>query len=374
MTVKPAANIGGIIEVLPHGAHGVEGATRKGGYINLQILAKTEVELNRAFDEVAAIGRVIEEATLEDSVDEEAEVEIAGGPEIAKGLNVVCMGKVTVGEVELEHFLNEVGAGGGSLEGEVDDIVTGPGTGFAKDSFWAGVVNFVVVGKFGTFFNAVTGECAGGFLDVVLGIIPFTEDKELEEFTGKIFVGFARRALIEVKVANHGGFATDAFTEVRIIELDALTKGFFVILEEEGLANFTLLNDENIVQKGHEFFLRAVGFIAGKTVPLDGILAEETFALAADIALGFTPFFAIFYAVNLSAALEEFVFKARQFGALGEWATGGKGGFDGFRNGAVERLSDFYRSGGVADAAQEVSGCFSVPVCDGKRLPGIFGR
>ena len=66
----------------------------------MEILAEAEVELDGTFDEVAAVGGVVKEAALKDGLDEETEVKVTGGPEVAKGTDVVGMREVAVGQVE----------------------------------------------------------------------------------------------------------------------------------------------------------------------------------------------------------------------------------------------------------------------------------
>ena len=141
--------------------------------------------------------------------------------------------------------------------------------------------------------------------------------------------------MVEVEVANHGGFTTHAFAEFRIGELDAFAQGLFVVKEEKGFTNFTLLDDKHIVQESNKLFLRAVGFVAGKAVPLNGVLAKEVLTFAADISLGYPTFSAVFYASGLGLALEVFAFILGELRTFRKGAGGLKGFFNGLSEGAV---------------------------------------
>lgn len=179
---------------------------------------------------------------------------------------------------------------------------------------------------------------------------------------------------MEVEVAHHCGFAAHAFAEVGVIELDALAKGLFVIKKSEGFADFSLFNDEDIVQEGDEFFLGAVGFIAGKAIPFNGVLPKEVVALAADVALCDSAFFAILEAVGFGGAVKEFRFKFAEFEAFGVGFYCAKGLFKGFGDRAIEGLLNPGGGGGIPDAAQEVGGGLGVPVRQGQGFPSVLDR
>ena len=85
--------------------------------------------------------------------------------------------------------MNKVGSGGWFFEGEVNDVITGPWSGFFEYSLGRTVMGFFIISKFGAFLDAVTGEGAGGLFNVIFGVVAFAEDKELKEFAGKVFIG-----------------------------------------------------------------------------------------------------------------------------------------------------------------------------------------
>lgn len=148
----------------------------------------------------------------------------------------------------------------------------------------------------------------------------------------------------------------------------------FVIKKHEGFADFALLNDEDIVQEGDEFLLGAVGFLAGKAIPFNGVLSKEVVALAADIALSDAAFFAVLDAVGFSRAVKEFRFKFAEFGAFSVGFYCAKGFCKGFGDRAIEGLLDVGGGGGIPDAAQEVGGGLGVPVRQGQRFPSVLDR
>ena len=130
--VEPAAHVGRVVEGLSHRPHAAEEARLEGHDIELQILAKAEVELDRAFDQIAPIRGVEEELALEKSPDEVVEVEFVVGPAIAECFDI-GFGHFFDGEVESDQLADEEGSCSRMAEGDVDDIVAVPVARFAEN-------------------------------------------------------------------------------------------------------------------------------------------------------------------------------------------------------------------------------------------------
>ena len=92
----------------------------------------------------------------------------------------------------------------GALADHVDDLVSGERTGPAKEGFLRGVVfpwkepeSPVLL------VNPVTRESSRRFLDVLLGVMPFSQGKELHHLARKVLVRMLPSALLKIEPANH---------------------------------------------------------------------------------------------------------------------------------------------------------------------------
>ena len=87
---------------MPHGAHGMKGASGEGGYVDLKILTEAEVEMDGAFNEVTSVVGMEKESALKDGVDQEGEIEIPIRPKVTKRFDIVGVWQFPVGEVKFE--------------------------------------------------------------------------------------------------------------------------------------------------------------------------------------------------------------------------------------------------------------------------------
>ncbi len=148
---------------------------------------------------------------------EEIEGGVAGGTGfIFGGIEVVEVGKglfhafidVFVAGEPLIGFGSLEGDGGGLVENDVDDVGTVEVAAVAEEVFDA-VIVFLGVEEEAVSGVGPTGEGAGGFLDVLFGVVADAEGEEFHEFAGVVFVGSGFFVLVVVEVFEHGGVLGD---------------------------------------------------------------------------------------------------------------------------------------------------------------------
>ena len=155
-----------------------------------------------------------------------------------------------VADEEVVEVTGDEASGGGLLADDADNVVAVEVAGFAEEALFAVVVVGVTevevpgdaaVGPDGVFGGAYchvlgvaerpAGEGAGGFFDVILGVVADAHAEELEQFASPIFVDCAVVVLLVVKPDNHGW----VFGEVdeQVVELAEAEPSEHVYLVEE---------------------------------------------------------------------------------------------------------------------------------------------
>src|SRR5690606_16080432 len=107
-----------------------------------------------------------------------------------------------------EQASGDVGGAGAVPEDQLDDVVAVPVAAPAEKHLGILIMVpsaedeiFAVVGP--------AGEGAGGFLDVVLGVVADAEGEQFKQLAGVVLVGMGFAVLLVVEVVQHGRVARD---------------------------------------------------------------------------------------------------------------------------------------------------------------------
>ena len=107
---------------------------------------------------------------------------------------------------------------------------------------------------FGAQADRPAGEGAGGFLDVLLGVVALAQGEELEKLPGKVFVGLFGPALCAIQINEHRGVTCHPENKIRPGPQRPLTEKAVLQPEQTGIPHLFLARGKMAVEEQNHFF------------------------------------------------------------------------------------------------------------------------
>ena len=216
-------------------------------------------------------------------VDDATGVEGGASEDPPQGLSYV----IAVGEKEIGNSRNDFLGGLGSDEkapellsdksralglrdNDIDDVIAGERPRLAEEGLHSGVEVSLLEQKGARLrLHPVSGEGAGGFLDVLLGVVTLSQREEFHDFAGEVFVGMILPALAQIEPPDHRGITGHRLEKIGKLPKGVPAEGIVLIPHQEWIVDLLVARCEMPVPEERRLLQQRCGSVPHPVQPPD---------------------------------------------------------------------------------------------------------
>jgi hypothetical protein len=223
--------------------------------------------------------------------------------------------------------------------------------------------------------GAVAGEGAGGFLDVVLGVVALAQDEQFEQLAGKVLVRRGLLVLVQVQVDHHRRRARHRLGEVGGPAQAGPGQQVEMPEDQVDIAHLVRADDVDVAQEQRPFGEGRVAGLAGILQPLQRQVLEGALDLLLLLFLDLPARVRIGRRADAGLVGGSILSDLRGEQGLGEiLRLRRKEPVESGGEALPHRAVRLLRPRGPAGPPEQVAGRGSVPFRGRERLPGGIGR